>query len=125
MADFVIQEHKATHLHWDFRLEMDEVLKSWAIPKEPKADPKVKRLAIEVDDHPLEHIDFEGEIEEGQYGAGIVKIWDRGTYDLIERTKNHIKFRLHGEKLKGTFHLIKTKYGGKKNSWLFFKGKED
>ena len=125
MPRFVIQEHHATHLHWDLRLEMDEVLKSWAVPKEPQNDPAVKRLAIEVEDHELDYIDFEGEIEEGQYGAGSVKIWDTGAYDLIERKPGRITFALHGKKLKGSFHLVKTKYGPKKNAWLFFKSKKD
>jgi len=125
MPRFVIQEHHARHLHWDLRLEMDEVLKSWAVPKEPQNDPAVKRLAIEVEDHALDYMDFQGEIEEGQYGAGTVEIWDSGTYDLIERKPGHITLALHGKKLEGTFHLLKTKYGGKKNTWLFFRSKKD
>ena len=117
---FVIQEHRATHLHYDFRLEMDGVLKSWAIPKEPSMDPKIKRLAVQVDDHKLGYENFEGVIPEGMYGAGPVKIWDKGNYELIERTGNKIVFNLHGKKLKGEFTLVKFKKAGPK-SWLFFK----
>ena len=117
---FVIQEHRATHLHYDFRLEMDGDLKSWAIPKEPTRDPKVKRLAIQVDDHKLGYENFEGIIPEGQYGAGPVKIWDKGSYELIERTGNKIVFNLNGKRLKGDFALVRFKKAGPKN-WLFFK----
>ena len=119
---YVIQKHQATHLHWDLRLEMDGVLKSWAVPKEPPRTPGVKRLAVQVEDHPIEYADFEGIIPEGHYGAGKVEIWDRGSYVLKERTDNKIVFELNGEKLKGTYVLLKFK--GDKN-WLFFKKKED
>ncbi len=117
---FVIQKHHATHLHYDFRLEMDEVLKSWAVPKEPPTEPSVKRLAVEVEDHPLSYIDFEGTIPEGMYGAGKVEIWDKGTYTLKHKSKDKIEFTLHGGKLKGDYVLIKFKGN---NNWLFFKKK--
>ncbi len=120
---FVIQEHHATHLHWDLRLELDEVLKSWAIPKEPGRISGKKYLAIQVEDHDLDYIDFEGEIEEGHYGAGRVNIWDNGTFDLIERSENKIIFTIHGKKLKGDFCLIRFRKAGEKQ-WLFFKKKE-
>lgn len=118
---YVIQEHHASHLHWDLRLEMDGVLKSWAIPKEPPIDANVKRLAVEVEDHPLEYAAFEGTISEGQYGAGEVKIWDKGTYDPIDIQEGKIIVNVDGAKLKGEYCLIKTKL--QKNSWLFFKKK--
>lgn len=114
----MVQKHHATHLHYDFRLEMDNVLKSWAVPKEPPSQPDIKRLAVEVEDHPLSYIDFEGVIPEGMYGAGKVEIWDRGTYTLKDRTQNKIEFTLHGEKLKGDYVLIRFK--GDKN-WLLIK----
>ena len=118
---FVIQEHHATHLHWDFRLEMNDTLKSWASPKTPPKRKGIKRLAIETEKHPLSYAKFEGEIPEGEYGAGIVKIWDKGNYELIERKKDKILIELKGEKLKGKYALIKTDYQGNKKSWLFFR----
>ncbi|MCX8175577.1 MAG: 3'-phosphoesterase [Candidatus Micrarchaeota archaeon] len=121
MPIFVIHEHHASRLHWDLRLEMDGVLKSWAVPKEPPSDPSVKRLAVEVDDHPLSYADFEGVIPEGSYGAGRVKIYDRGEYGLLERTPSKIILALSGRKLSGKYCLIRLK-GGK--NWLFFKKKE-
>jgi len=117
---YVIQKHAATHLHYDLRLEMDGVLKSWAVPKEPPTQPGVKRLAIQVEDHPLEYANFEGIIPEGHYGAGKVETWDKGTYLLKERTENKIVFELEGRKLHGTYCLIKFKG---ENNWLFFKKK--
>jgi DNA ligase D-like protein (predicted 3'-phosphoesterase) len=117
---FVIQEHHATTLHWDFRLEIEGVLKSWAITKIPPENTGVKRLAIEVPDHSINYASFEGEIKEG-YGKGTVKIWDKGKYKLTERTKNKIEFELYGGKLKGKYVLIYTGYGKNKNGWLFFK----
>jgi len=117
---YVIQKHDATHLHYDLRLEMDGVLKSWAVPKTPPTEPGVKRLAVEVEDHPIEYASFEGTIPEGEYGAGTVEIWDKGHYTLLERTENKIAVDIHGEKLKGVYYLIRFK--GKKN-WLFFKKK--
>lgn len=118
---FVVQEHHASHLHWDFRLEMDGVLKSWAVPKGVPVEPEVKHLAVEVEDHPVGYLNFEGKIPEGQYGAGEVKFWDRGAYELVEKNDKKISFKLFGQKLKGHYHLIKTGWQGKKNSWLIFK----
>jgi DNA ligase D-like protein (predicted 3'-phosphoesterase) len=117
MPRFVIQKHHASRLHYDLRLEMDGVLKSWAVPKEPTADTKVKRLAISVEDHDLDYADFEGEREEGQYGAGKVEVWDAGEYDLIERTEGFIRFNLRGKKLSGPWKLIHTNYKPGDN-WL-------
>ncbi len=116
---YLIHEHHASHLHWDLRLEINGVLKSWAIPKQPPTIKGIKRLAIQVEDHPLNYANFQGIIPEGNYGAGDVKIWDKGTYELIEKTSKKIEFKLHGKKLKGDYVLIKTDYA--KNSWLFFK----
>ncbi len=120
---FVIQKHHATNLHYDFRIEMNGVLKSWAIPKQPPKAKGTKRLAIQTEDHPLEYADFEGTIPEGMYGAGKVEIWDKGNYELLEHEKGKkIEFKLHGKKLKGKYVLVKTKYGNKpEKSWLFFK----
>jgi len=119
---FVIQKHNASHLHWDLRLEMKGVLKSWAVPKQPPTTKGVKRLAIMTEDHPLDYGTFEGTIPEGHYGAGTVKIWDSGKYELIEKDKEKIEFKLSGKKLKGKYVLIKTNYGSKpEKSWLFFK----
>jgi len=117
---FVIHEHDATRLHWDLRLEMDGALKSWAIPKEPPSEINIKRLAIPVDDHNIDYIDFEGVIPEGEYGAGTVKIWDRGEYELESRHEHKIVFVLKGQRLHGRFILLKTK----DNNWLWFKTKE-
>lgn len=119
---FVVQEHHASHLHWDFRLEMERVLKSWAIPKEPPTEKGIKRLAVHVEDHPLEYANFHGKIPEGNYGAGEVKIWDKGTYELKFKDDKKIEVVLDGKKLKGNFVLVKTNYGNKpEKSWLFFK----
>ena len=132
---FVIQKHDASHLHYDFRLEMEGVLKSWAIPKGPSKDPKVKRLAMMVEDHPLDYREFEGIIPEGQYGGGTVIVWDEGTYEPIEEIKGKkeqekhllqqlksgsVKIKLHGEKLEGEFALVKT-HGMGENAWLLIK----
>ena len=119
MDRFVVQEHHASHLHWDFRLEMDGVLKSWAVPKGMPEQPGVRRLAIQTEDHPLDYIDFEGEIAEGLYGAGTVTIWDRGTYDLEERDPKKLVFVLFGERLKGGYVLVHTR----EDQWLLFKRK--
>ena len=121
---FVVQRHAASRLHYDFRLELDGVLKSWAVPKEPSTDPKVKRLAVQVDDHDLSYVSFEGTIEEGSYGAGKVEIWDDGTYEMEARKDNKMVFVLHGKKLKGRFTILKFEKAGPKN-WLFFKTKEE
>jgi DNA ligase D-like protein (predicted 3'-phosphoesterase) len=117
---FVVQRHHATHLHYDFRLEMDDVLKSWAVPKEPQLEPGVKRLAVEVEDHELSYIDFEGTIPEGEYGAGTVEIWDRGTYTLKHRSKDKLVFTLHGQRLNGDYTLIRFKAD---RNWLLLKNK--
>ncbi len=120
---YVIQEHHASHLHWDLRLEMDGILKSWAVPKEPPREPGVRRLAVPVEDHPLGYESFNGVIPEGQYGAGEVIIWDKGTYEPSSISENKIVFNVFGEKLKGEYCLVKTKFQGK-DSWLFFKKKK-
>ena len=122
MPIFVIHKHFASHLHWDLRLEMEGVLKSWAVPKEPSTKKGIKRLAIQVEDHSLSYADFEGEIPEGMYGAGKVEIWDKGSYELLKKSTKEIKINLHGKKLKGEFVLVKTNFGKQKEkSWLFFK----
>lgn len=118
---FVVHKHHASHLHWDFRLSMDGVLKSWAVPKEPPKVKGVKRLAILVDDHSLSYAKFEGEIPKNQYGAGKVEIWDNGYYDLKEKEEDKIEFTLHGKKMKGDYVLIKFKNSKVKNGWLLFK----
>lgn len=120
---FVIQEHHASHLHWDLRLEIGGVLKSWAVPKNP-ADVNLgtKRLAIQVEDHPIEYASFEGTIPEGMYGAGTVKQWDNGELKIEEETDNKLIFELKGKKLNGTYALVKTPNLGK-NSWLLLKKK--
>ena len=117
---FVIHEHHATHLHWDLRLEIDGVLKSWAVPKQPPEVKGIKRLAIQVEDHPLAYAEFHGTIPEGNYGAGEVKIWDKGNYELLKKYSNKIIIELHGKKLKGKYCLVKTNFRNRK-SWLFFK----
>ncbi len=117
---YVIQKHAATHLHYDLRLEMDGVLKSWAIPKEPPSAPGVRRLAVQVEDHPIEYATFEGAIPEGEYGAGTVEIWDRGAYKLIERSEDKFIVEINGNKLKGIYVLVRFK---DQKNWLFFKKK--
>ena len=121
MAIFVIHIHHASHLHYDLRLEMKGVLRSWAVPKEPSTDPAVKRLAVAVEDHPLSYANFEGTLPEGSYGAGEVKIWDSGKLDIVDEKEGKLVFNLHGRKLNGAFALVRLK-GGK--NWLFFKKKE-
>jgi len=106
---FVVHKHAARALHYDLRLELIGVLKSWAVPKGPPETPGVKRLAVAVDDHALDYIDFEGTIPEGQYGAGKVEIWDKGTFDLTNRTEATISLVFHGKRLEGDYHLIRTK----------------
>ncbi|MBS7638087.1 ATP-dependent DNA ligase [Candidatus Bathyarchaeota archaeon] len=118
---FVVHEHHATHLHWDFRLELDGVLKSWAVPKEPPTQPGVRRLAVEVEDHPLSYIDFQGVIPEGMYGAGTVKIWDKGVYTLESRKPNKLVFELQGERMRGRYTLLR--FTDKPQNWLLFKTK--
>jgi len=116
---FVVHRHDASRLHWDLRLEREGVLKSWAVPKEPPVAPGVKRLAVEVEDHDLEHIDFEGEIPEGEYGAGTVSIWDSGTYDLLSENDRRLTVTFRGKRLRGEYVLIPLE--GK--NWLFFRKK--
>ena len=130
MPIFVVQKHAATTLHYDFRLEIGGVLKSWVLPKGPSLDPHVKRLAVPTDDHVLAYADFEGRIPEGEYGAGEVIIWDRGSFEnashdgkkalpLEQAYKaGHISFALHGQKLRGKFTLLKTHNGP---NWLLVK----
>ena len=133
---FVIQRHHASHLHYDFRLELEGALKSWAVPKGPSLNPKDKRLAMMVEDHPIDYAGFEGDIPEGNYGAGHVAIWDHGTYSPINEAgdvitpaefskalkKGSIKFRLKGRKLKGDFALVKL--GKDEKSWLLIKHRD-
>lgn len=119
---FVVQEHDASHLHYDFRLEMDGVLRSWAIPKGPPQKPGIRHLAVQMEDHSVEYIDFEGIIPEGQYGAGTVRIWDYGTYNLEELAPDKLKFILHGMKLRGHYALVRM--GKRPLDWLLIKLKE-
>lgn len=128
---FVIQEHDATTLHYDFRLEADGVLKSWAVTKEPSLDPAVKRLAMRVEDHPLSYASFEGTIPAGHYGAGEVRIWDRGTFEPIGSVANglstgRLNFVLLGEKLSGRFSLVRMGgLQGKREKWLLIKSRDE
>src|SRR6266404_3787705 len=132
---FVIQKHAASRLHYGLRLELDGVFKSWAVTKGPSLDPHDKRLAVEVEDHPLEYGDFEGTIPEGQYGGGTVMIWDRGYWtpegnESPEEAlkKGTLKFRLDGEKLHGSWALVRMKRdrnGGKRNNWLLIKHRDE
>jgi DNA ligase D-like protein (predicted 3'-phosphoesterase) len=117
---FVIHKHDASHLHWDLRLEINGVLKSWAVPKEPPTKKGVKRLAIQVEDHPLSYATFKGTIPEGEYGAGTVRIWDTGFLIIEEFTSKKLVFELKGKKMNGRFALVHTDLG-KNNSWLFMK----
>ncbi len=122
MPIFVIHEHHARNHHWDLRLEIGGLLKSWAVPKQPPRTKGIKRLAIQVPDHVRSYAKFEGEVPEGQYGAGKVKIWDKGKFHLIEKTKDKIEFELKGLKLKGKYVLVKTDYGKEPGkNWLFMK----
>ena len=117
MPRFDVHKHAARTLHYDLRLELDNVLKSWAVPKGPPETSGVKRLAIAVDDHALDYIDFEGTIPERQYGAGKVEIWDKGSFDLTKRTATTISLNFHGKRLEGDYRLIRTK----DNNWLVFR----
>ena len=122
VSRFVVQEHDATHLHFDFRLALDGVLKSWAVPKGVPEEPKVRRLAVQVEDHPLEYASFEGTIPKGEYGGGTVKIWDDGPFLLKERTPDKYVVELQGRRLKGPYALVRFK--GKEQSgknWLIMK----
>jgi DNA ligase D-like protein (predicted 3'-phosphoesterase) len=120
MPKFVVQEHYARTHHFDFRREKDGVFKSWAVPKGIPDNTDTKRLAVQVDDHDLSFGDFQGQIPKGQYGAGEVRIWDKGTYDAEEWTDTLIAFTLHGEQASGRFDLIRFKKG-KPNEWLIIK----
>jgi bifunctional non-homologous end joining protein LigD len=129
---FVIQKHDATRLHYDFRLEFDGVFKSWAVTRGPSLDPHDKRLAVEVEDHPLDYGDFEGTIPKGQYGGGTVQLWDRGTWESDDPDrgfkKGDLKFTLHGDKLHGSWVLVRMRHdrsGGKRTNWLLIKHRDD
>ncbi|MBN9481911.1 MAG: 3'-phosphoesterase [Bacteroidetes bacterium 43-93] len=135
---FVVQRHHASHLHYDFRLELNGVLLSWAVPKGPSLNPADKRLAMMVEDHPIDYATFEGDIPEGNYGAGHVDVWDHGTYEPVNEQsevitptefksnlhKGSIKFRMKGKHLKGEFALVKLKRGKEDNSWLLIKHRD-
>lgn len=133
---FVVQEHDARSHHYDFRLEVDGVLKSWAVPKGPSKDPSVRRLAVETEDHPLDYADFEGEIPEGEYGAGTVKLWDRGRYRNRRAYGNNrsnmaeaiddglVEVTLNGARLNGGYALKRIQGKGEKSQWLLIKMKQ-
>jgi DNA ligase D-like protein (predicted 3'-phosphoesterase) len=118
---FVVHEHWASHHHFDLRLEQEGVLKSWAVPKNIEEANERKILAVQVEDHPYDYKDFQGTIPEGQYGAGKVKIWDKGTFEMLEKTDKSYVTKINGRKLKGTYVLFKFK---PPKNWLFFKKKE-
>jgi len=130
---FVVQKHRATQLHYDFRLEWNGTLLSWAVPKGPSLDPTVKRLAMQVEDHPIEYANFEGVIPAGEYGGGTVMVWDKGTWEPEQPDpqaaleKGDLKFTLHGKKLKGSWVLVRTRGfgGGSKPSWLLIKHRDE
>jgi bifunctional non-homologous end joining protein LigD len=132
--DFVIQKHAASHLHYDFRLELDGVMKSWAVPKGPSLDPTVRRLAMEVEDHPISYNTFEGTIPQGEYGGGTVMLWDRGTYEpedgggaeslRLGYEKGELRFRMHGKRLKGGFVLARLRRPGRPQ-WLLIKRRDE
>src|SRR5213080_1312516 len=130
---YMIHKHHATRLHYDLRLEMDDALASWAVPKGPTYDPDVKRLAVQTEDHPLEYGSFEGRIPDGEYGAGDSLIWDRGVYETVppgqasqQRKKGHLHLVFSGEKLVGSWHLVRTRGpAGTKSNWILFKAKDE
>jgi bifunctional non-homologous end joining protein LigD len=129
---FMVHKHDATRLHYDLRLEMDGALASWAVPKGPSFDPAVKRLAVETEDHPLEYGGFEGRIPDDEYGGGDSLVWDRGTYDTVppgqasaQRRKGHLEVVFNGEKLRGLWHLVRTRGAARKPQWLLFKAKDE
>ena len=126
---FVIQKHAARRLHWDLRLEWKGTLRSWAVPKGPSLDPDDKRLAVEVEDHPIAYAKFAGDIPQGQYGAGHVDLWDNGTWAPVEDfekglAKGHLSFELFGQKLAGRWHLVRTRMQGKQTQWLLMKSRD-
>ena len=123
---FVVQRHAARSLHYDFRLERDGVLASWAVPKGVPLEPGTQHLAVHVEDHPLDYAAFEGEIPKGQYGAGTVEIWDRGRYELVEEKQDGgLTVRLHGEKLDGLWTLVPAKLGGQEKNWLILRKRDE
>src|SRR5690606_8468931 len=129
---FVVQRHDATHLHFDLRLEIDGVLKSWAVPKGPSLSPKDKRLAVQTEDHPMKYLNFEGTIPKGNYGAGEMTIWDSGTFQSTTKDSllkmldaGDLKITFFGAKLRGDFALVRTKLEGNKPQWLLIKKKDE
>ena len=123
---FVVQRHDARRLHYDFRLEREGALASWAVPKGVPLEPGARALAVHVEDHPLEYGSFEGEIPAGQYGAGTVEIWDDGTYELLEEKRNgQLTFELHGRRLHGRWTLVPAHLDGKEENWLLIKGHDE
>jgi bifunctional non-homologous end joining protein LigD len=136
---YVIQKHDASRLHYDLRLELDGVMKSWAVPKGPSVNPSIKRLAVQVEDHPIDYNSFEGTIPAGEYGGGTVMVWDQGTYTAAEDTddpeaalregyrKGTLKFHLHGKRLKGSWVLVRTRgsgRAGRRGQWLLIKHRD-
>lgn len=122
---FVIHDHYARQHHHDLRLEMDGVLKSWAVPKLTPTETGVKRLAVQVEDHPLEYAGFTGKIPEGEYGAGTVKIFDKGTYKIVHQSENSFEFELKGKKISGIYALVQFKGPPASKNWLFFKSNKN
>src|SRR5713101_1642597 len=123
---FVVQRHDARRLHYDFRLERGGALASWAVPKGVPLEPGEQRLAVHVEDHPLEYASFEGEIPKGNYGAGSVEIWDSGTYELVEEKRDGgLTVRLYGKKLDGTWSLVPAKLGGDEKNWLIVRKRDE
>jgi DNA ligase D-like protein (predicted 3'-phosphoesterase) len=135
---FVVQQHDASSLHWDFRLEVNGVLKSWAVPKGPSTDPREKRLAVATEDHPIDYADFEGVIPEGEYGAGTVLVWDAGPYKNVTADddgetvpmakalrRGHAVVWLEGRKLRGAWALVHGRIGGERKNWLLIKVRDE